>query len=42
MNAVQATRLNEIYTHENHRFPDKRIFYPMKIIRYTVVTPCGV
>ena len=34
-NAVQATRLNEICTHENHRFPDKRI-YPTKITRYTV------
>ncbi len=37
MNAVQATRLNEIFTHENHRFPDNRIFYPTKITRYTIV-----
>ncbi len=27
---------NEIFTHENHCFPDKRIFYPTKITRYTI------
>ncbi len=29
-------KLNKIYAHKNHRFPDKRIFYPTKITRYTV------
>ncbi len=29
-------RLNEIFTHENHRFSSERIFYPTKITRYTV------
>ncbi len=36
-NAVHAMNLNEIYTHENHRFPVKRIFFPTKITRYRVI-----
>ena len=36
-NAVYAMNLNEIYTHENHRFPVKRIFFPTKITRYRVI-----
>ncbi len=32
---THAMKLNEIYTHENHNFPVKGIFYPTKITHYT-------
>ncbi len=36
-NACNAVHANKIYTHENHCFSVKRIFYTTKITRYTVV-----